>query len=44
MTSAPLLKRFLELNSDPKKELSALWGKIASDLAMSNWGESVQNF
>lgn len=39
--SSPLLRRFLELNADPQKELSALWGKIASDLAMGEWSEGT---
>jgi hypothetical protein len=39
--AGPLLRRFLELTSDPQKQLSALWGKIASDLAMSNWTEGI---
>jgi len=42
--SAQLLRRFMDLNEDPQKEMTALWGKIASDLVMSNWDEVLDDF
>eukprot|EP01127_Copromyxa_protea_P003071 TRINITY_DN12942_c0_g1_i1.p1 TRINITY_DN12942_c0_g1~~TRINITY_DN12942_c0_g1_i1.p1 ORF type:complete len:438 (-),score=128.87 TRINITY_DN12942_c0_g1_i1:35-1306(-) len=42
--ASPLLRRFLDLTTDSQKQLSALWGKIASDLAMSNWTDVSDDF
>uniref|UniRef100_A0A6B2L433 Eukaryotic translation initiation factor 3 subunit E n=1 Tax=Arcella intermedia TaxID=1963864 RepID=A0A6B2L433_9EUKA len=34
------LNAFRSLNTDPVKDLSALWGKLASEILMSNWDEA----
>jgi len=35
--ASELLKYFLAINSDPQKEVSALWGKLSADIVISNW-------
>eukprot|EP01126_Amoeba_proteus_P034168 TRINITY_DN338_c0_g1_i6.p1 TRINITY_DN338_c0_g1~~TRINITY_DN338_c0_g1_i6.p1 ORF type:complete len:429 (-),score=112.03 TRINITY_DN338_c0_g1_i6:45-1331(-) len=34
-----LLKHFIALNGDKEKRKSALWGKLAAEIVMSNWDE-----
>jgi len=42
--SSSLLRRFMDLNEDPQREATALWGKIASDLVMSKWDDVLDDF